>query len=276
MATRPAGDAVERAPTERCVTCGLPPDGLTVEQVTVDGGHILIINVPAQSEQTKPCPRPWRNHVDGRIGAGCGSDHAMPRLVADGVSHWSLRALEAMMFRPARILVVLVVAVGSIVAASDAHATNQRPLVSSRPTVHAATTSTTAKTTAAAKTTTAASTATIGSRTAVATTSATVVTSPKATTPTKSSAAAATAAATVAAGPVTFRVQAGAARSRRAANAIAKKVRAIDTSAGFVVTGSVPGLRIVSGCRTAADAATIASGFTKHAVTTLVYKSKHC
>ena len=205
----------------------------------------------------------------------------MPRLVADGVSYWSLRALEAMMFRPARILVVFVVAVGSVIAASDAHATNQRSLASSRPTVRAATTSTTAKTTAAAKTaaakaTTAVSTATIGSRTAVATTSTTVVTSPKATTPTKSSAAAATAAATVAAGPVTFRVQAGAARSRRAANAIAKKVRAIATSAGFVVTGSVPGLRIVSGCRTAADAATIASGFTTHAVTTLVYKSKHC
>ena len=164
------------------------------------------------------------------------------------------------MFRSARTLLWVGVTVTGVAVASAAHAVSIRPTVEvSRVTtttaVSTAVTNTTVKATPATTATPAVKTATTAVKP--------VVTVPKV-----------PAAATTL--PATFRVQAGAARTRVGAGKLTTVVAAADPTGGYVVTGSGTTWRVVSGCRTVTDATTIKATLAAHAIASLVYKSKRC
>lgn len=207
------------------------------------------------------------------------------------------------MHKPIRVLVIAsAVALGSVAVAGIAHAAAGRavigPVLGPAPTTSASakkTTTTTAKPKSAAvttakatvttKATTAAKSATATTKAATSAKAATTTTAKK-TTATSTAAKSASAATTVAktptttAAPTSYRVQAGAARTRADAVRLQQAALDVDKSAAFVVTpgrviaGST--YRVVSSCRTAADAATLKAALAAKSVPALVYRSQRC
>ena len=196
------------------------------------------------------------------------------------------------MFRPTRILVCLGLGAAGVAVAGAAHAAvgaSHPAAVASSPT-----TSTTVKRAVKTPTTTKAPgrTTTATTRPAAAAKTATTVaakTTSAKTTTTAAKRAAAKGATTTAAKPAVagtattvakvatpFRVQAGAGRTRADAQALRDVAAAADAAGGFFVTGSSPTFRVVSSCRTAADAAAIRALLTKQGVGSFTYRSARC
>ena len=125
----------------------------------------------------------------------------------------------------------------------------------------AATTTTTTKTTA--------STVKAASSTTVAKT----VTTVKASTAAKGSTSVA---ATTVPAVVSYRVQAGAARTRAGGLRLAAAATKVAGDAGLVVVKSAGVYRVVSGCRTLVDANALAGTLTAKSLPALVYRSQRC
>ena len=196
------------------------------------------------------------------------------------------------MHKPIRVLTIAsAVALGSFAVAGIAHAAAGRavtgPVLGPAPTTSATAkkaTATTAKSTATTKST-AAKAATATTK-ATAAKRATTTTTAKKKTATTSAAKSASAATTVAktpaatAAPTSYRVQAGAARTRADALRLQVLAAAVDKTAAFVVTPSriIAGstYRVVSGCRTAAAAATLKAALVASGAPALVYRSQRC
>ena len=85
---------------------------------------------------------------------------------------------------------------------------------------------------------------------------------------------------TVPAGPAVYRVQAGAATNTTTARKLAAIAIAADKPAGFIITASkahtITTYRVVSGCRSLADATAIKTTLNAHHIATLVYRSQRC
>ena len=82
------------------------------------------------------------------------------------------------------------------------------------------------------------------------------------------------------AGPVVYRVQAGAATNTTTARKLAAIAIAADKPAGFIITASkartITTYRIVSGCRSLADATAIKTTLNAQHIAALVYRSQRC